>query len=46
MTAVVTAGPTDQLRRARLALGAMFLTNGALFATLVPRFPQLKDTLV
>ena len=45
MTAVTTAGPTRQVRRARFAVGAMFLTNGALFATLVPRFPQIKDTL-
>lgn len=32
-------------RRARLAVAAMFLTNGALFANLVPRFPELKTEL-
>jgi fucose permease len=32
-------------RRARVAVAAMFLTNGALFANLVPRFPELKTDL-
>lgn len=32
-------------RRARLAVAAMFLTNGALFANLVPRFPEMKTEL-
>jgi MFS family permease len=32
-------------RRARLAVAAMFLTNGAIFANLVPRFPELKSDL-
>ncbi|SIO85375.1 MFS transporter [Nocardiopsis sp. JB363] len=29
-------------RRARIAGAALFLTNGALFANLVPRFPEIK----
>jgi MFS family permease len=32
-------------RRARGAVAALFLANGALFANLVPRFPELKDGL-
>ena len=32
-------------RRARIAVAAMFLTNGAIFANLVPRFPELKTDL-
>ncbi|RRC95577.1 MFS transporter [Schaalia canis] len=31
------------LRRARAAVFALFLTNGALFAAVVPRFPEIKD---
>ena len=32
-------------RRARIAVAALFLTNGAIFANLVPRFPELKTDL-
>ncbi|WP_308471364.1 MULTISPECIES: MFS transporter [unclassified Pseudoclavibacter] len=32
-------------RRARIAVAAMFLTNGALFANLLPRYPGLKAEL-
>jgi MFS family permease len=32
-------------RRARGAVAALFLANGALFANLVPRFPELKTDL-
>ncbi|GAB3290816.1 MFS transporter [Pseudoclavibacter terrae] len=32
-------------RRARVAVAAMFLTNGALFANLLPRYPGLKAEL-
>ena len=32
-------------RRARVAVAALFLTNGALFANLVPRYPQIKADL-
>jgi fucose permease len=36
---------TTRNRRARVAVAAMFLTNGAIFANLVPRFPELKTEL-
>ncbi|QBI56259.1 MFS transporter [Streptomonospora litoralis] len=36
-------GPADQ--RARAAVAALFLTNGALFANLLPRFPEIKADL-
>jgi MFS family permease len=39
------AGPTLADRRARAAVSAMFLTNGALYANLVPRFPEIKADL-
>ncbi|WP_137149046.1 MFS transporter [Mycolicibacterium sp. CR10] len=32
-------------RRARVAAAALFLTNGALFANLLPRFPEIKSDL-
>ncbi|WP_308471586.1 MFS transporter [Pseudoclavibacter sp. Z016] len=32
-------------RRARIAVAAMFLTNGALFANLLPRYPGVKAEL-
>ncbi|MBV8928406.1 MAG: MFS transporter [Mycobacteriaceae bacterium] len=32
-------------RRARVATAALFLTNGALFANLLPRFPEIKADL-
>lgn len=34
---------TPAARRARLAVMALFFSNGALFANFVPRFPLLKD---
>jgi MFS family permease len=34
-----------QDRRARAATAALFLTNGALFANLLPRFPEIKSDL-
>jgi MFS family permease len=43
--APVTAAPTRQARLARAAVAAVFLTNGALYANVVPRFPQLKADL-
>lgn len=33
------------IRRARWAVGALFFTNGALFANLLPRFPAIKEAL-
>jgi len=32
-------------RRARVATAALFLTNGALFAGLLPRYPEIKSEL-
>ncbi|MEJ5946445.1 MFS transporter [Pseudokineococcus basanitobsidens] len=39
------AVPTRQDRRARAAVAALFLTNGALFANLIPRYPEIKAGL-
>ncbi|NMO50016.1 MFS transporter [Actinoplanes sp. TBRC 11911] len=36
---------TLDLRRARVAVAALFFTNGALFANLIPRYPQIKAGL-
>jgi MFS family permease len=33
------------LRRARIAVSALFLTNGAIFANLLPRYPAIKESL-
>jgi MFS family permease len=41
----VTVTPNAQARRARSAVAALFLTNGALFANVVPRYPELKESL-
>ncbi|MEU8816725.1 MFS transporter [Actinoplanes sp. NPDC048796] len=45
MTLLAPAAPSLQARRARLAVAAVFLTNGALFANVVPRYPQIKADL-
>lgn len=37
------AAPAD--RRARVAVAVLFFTNGALFANLLPRYPQIKADL-
>ncbi|GGM59987.1 MFS transporter [Thermopolyspora flexuosa] len=39
------ATPTRRLRLARAAVAALFLTNGAVFFNVVPRYPQIKDDL-
>lgn len=41
------AGPTPSRvdRNARLAVNAMFFTNGAILANLVPRYPEIKAAL-
>jgi MFS family permease len=36
---------TAQNRRARIAVAALFLTNGAIFANLLPRYPEIKTDL-
>lgn len=41
----VTTEPTQQHRHARVAVAAMFFTNGALFANLLPRYPEIKADL-
>ena len=45
MAAGTRTVPTLIDRRARVAVAALFLTNGALFAGLVPHFPQIKTDL-
>ncbi|MBD5784828.1 MFS transporter [Cellulosimicrobium terreum] len=40
-----TARPTSVDRRARVAVALLFLTNGALFANLIPRYPEIKAAL-
>ena len=42
---MVTVDVERRTSRARIAVSAMFLTNGAIFANLVPRFPELKTEL-
>ncbi|MFF7291083.1 MFS transporter [Microbacterium sp. NPDC008134] len=37
--------PDRTTRRARLAVSALFLTNGALFANILPRYPEIKAAL-
>ncbi|WP_430593591.1 MFS transporter [Humidisolicoccus flavus] len=37
--------PTRENRLARIAVSALFLTNGAIFANLIPRFPEIKSQL-
>ena len=39
------AAPPTRDRRARVAVAALFLTNGALFANLLPRYPEIKADL-
>lgn len=37
--------PTRQARHARTAVAALFLTNGAVFFNVVPRYPQIREDL-
>lgn len=37
--------PDAAVRRARIAVSALFLTNGALFANILPRYPEIKEAL-
>lgn len=39
------AGPGRTARRARAGVGLVFLTNGLVYANVLPRFPQIKDQL-
>lgn len=43
MSASGAALDPARIRRARLAVSAFFLTNGALYANLLPRLPEVKD---
>jgi MFS family permease len=37
--------PSREARRARAAVAVLFLTNGAIFSNLLPRYPEIKDQL-
>jgi fucose permease len=39
------SGAASRDRRARAAAAALFLTNGAIFANMLPRFPEIKADL-
>ncbi|MFD3443121.1 MFS transporter [Microbacteriaceae bacterium 4G12] len=47
MTATVVSPPRPSVaaRRARVAVAAVFFTNGAIFANLLPRYPAIKEEL-
>lgn len=45
MTVDVLRPPAPAERQARKAVAVLFFTNGALFANLLPRFPQIKADL-
>ncbi|MET9558486.1 MFS transporter [Streptomyces sp. NPDC006645] len=45
MTVDVLSPPAPADRQARVAVAVLFFTNGALFANLLPRFPQIKADL-
>ena len=45
MTAGQVVAVDARDRRARIAVAALFLTNGAIFANLLPRYPEIKADL-
>ncbi|MEU0739004.1 MFS transporter [Streptomyces sp. NPDC006134] len=45
MTVDVLRRPATAERQARAAVAVLFFTNGALFANLLPRYPQIKEDL-
>ncbi|MEV7900605.1 MFS transporter [Streptomyces anulatus] len=45
MTVDIEARPLRAERNARTAVAVLFFTNGALFANLLPRYPQIKEDL-
>ncbi|MFJ9887866.1 MFS transporter [Streptomyces sp. NPDC091287] len=45
MTVDIEARPPRSGRNARTAVAVLFFTNGAVFANLLPRYPQIKDDL-
>ncbi|MDJ1640836.1 MFS transporter [Streptomyces pakalii] len=45
MTVDIETRPLPTVRHARAAVAVLFFTNGALFANLLPRYPQIKEDL-
>lgn len=45
LTGASPSGPSPVDRRARSAVAALFFTNGAIPANLLPRYPEIKDAL-
>ncbi|MFC9941455.1 MFS transporter [Streptomyces pratensis] len=45
MTVDAPSRPAQAERQARVAVAVLFFTNGALFANLLPRYPQIKADL-
>lgn len=45
MNRTTTLAPGAAVRRARVAVAVLFLTNGALFANVIPRYPGIKADL-
>ncbi|MCO7275066.1 MFS transporter [Cellulosimicrobium cellulans] len=45
MCATTLVRPARDVRHARVAVAGLFFTNGALFANLVPRYPEIKAAL-
>ncbi|WP_073216867.1 MFS transporter [Streptomyces sp. NBRC 110465] len=45
MTVDIETRPLPAARNARAAVAVLFFTNGALFANLLPRYPQIKEDL-
>lgn len=45
MNVVAGSHPSITERRARGAVAALFLTNGAIFANILPRYPEIKAAL-
>ena len=43
--ALITTGPTRELRRARAAVAICFALNAIFYANLVPRLPEVRDDL-
>lgn len=44
-SAAPRTSPPTEVRRARWAVAALFLTNGALLANILPRYPEIKAEL-
>lgn len=46
MNRLKALAPAPDVRRARIAVAVLFLTNGALFANVIPRYPGIKSDLL